>query len=288
MSIFDDLKNLLQSSSQNRIADESKKLARPKVRPITYQGDRNTQELGNGIIENGVPLNNASKAIGDQMMPLAKGNVLKRIDNVNVSPALGTALRDGLEKDNASGNKLSKNGGGLPSTPNDPLKGTPASTGGGKKFPTVPPPDGCFPVSSSCVWSPSTTPPAGYQSYGSVDTGSDKFGVVYLYCKGVVPPSDLGCDFLKVKKFRWEAVASALYSNAPPGFCTIPALVNTVVASGIIDETQKPVQAIIENSRFPPPGCAGKNHYKFVDALGNELGYIGSSSDGYTINYYEV
>ncbi len=87
------------------------------------------------------------------------------------------------------------------------------------------------------------------------------------------------------KGIIWTAIASTLYSGTPPTFCSTPALTNHPTISGKIYCNQKPITAVIDNLRTPAPGCAGKNHYKFLDSQGTELAFIGISSDGYTIEY---
>lgn len=90
----------------------------------------------------------------------------------------------------------------------------------------------------------------------------------------------------KICDVTWRAIAVGLYGGAPPNGCSIPSLVNWDTTGGSITESQKPVTPIPDNSARPsPPGCEGKNHYKFVDALGAELAYIGISSTGYSITY---
>ena len=59
----------------------------------------------------------------------------------------------------------------------------------------------------------------------------------------------------------------------------------TLVRIFNITASQKPISVIVDNLRPPTPGYIGFSHYKFVDALGTELDYIGASSAGYYVTY---
>ena len=110
---FDNLKKLLQDNQSERLAKEQKERS-DKPRHTVYKGNRTIQQLGDQPIENSVVLNNQSLAIGDVMLPLAKGNVLRRVDNTNGGALLGSAYRDALENDfDANGRRRSGAGDGL-------------------------------------------------------------------------------------------------------------------------------------------------------------------------------
>lgn len=198
MSAVDKIRAALQTQSALRI--EPQESDRPKY--TTYQGDGKIRQLGQEVLDNNQLLSNASVAIGDPVMPLAIGSAIRRVDSVNGGANLGTAYRRALENDAlASGTNrnlaIGRNG-GLPSNPNNP--NFPNSSTGNlpKKFP---PPNGCVPVSPSCFWSDQPTAPNGYQGYGDAVVNEDGLPL-YLYCKkGVTPPNDLGCDFLKPTKW---------------------------------------------------------------------------------------
>ena len=101
MSINDRLRDLLGTNQSDRLSKEKSqqdRTADPSLpRHTIYKGDRTIQQLGNQPIENGVILNNQSLAIGDVMLPLAKGNVLRIVDSTNGGALLGTAYRDAVE-----------------------------------------------------------------------------------------------------------------------------------------------------------------------------------------------
>lgn len=198
MDNIDLLKSLLSTNQSDRLKKE--KAAQDRIddprlpRHTVYKGDRKIQQLGQDVIENGVIINNQSLAIGDVMLPLAKGNVLRRVDNTNGGALLGTAYRDALENDfDANGNRreteLGRNGGQEPSDPNKPRK--PSDR--------VPPPFGCNPPPSQCFWSSSPDTPDGFQNYGDAVV-NENAQPVYLYCvPGTSVPANLGCDFLNQK-----------------------------------------------------------------------------------------
>ena len=195
MDNIDLLKSLLSTNQIDRLAKEKAAQDRiddPKLpRHTVYQGDRKIQQLGQDTIENGVIINNQSLAIGDVMLPLAKGNVLRRVDNTNGGALLGTAYRDALENDfDANGNRrsapLSRNGGNEPSDPNNPNKPR-------KPSDRVPPPFGCVPPPSQCFWSSNPDTPDGFQNHGDAVV-NENAQPVYLYCvPGTSVPANLGC-----------------------------------------------------------------------------------------------
>ena len=75
-------------------------------------------------------------------------------------------------------------------------------------------------------------------------------------------------------------------SGLPPNNCILDGVpAGTLVRTFTITAAQKPVSAIVDNLRPPTPGYTGFSHYKFVDALGTELDYIGASSAGYYVTY---
>jgi hypothetical protein len=198
MPINDRLKELLSVNQNKRLAEEKARENRrdnPKIlRHTTYQGDRKIQQLGDEIIENGVVLNNQAVEIGDVMLPLAQGNVLRRVDNTNGGELLGSAYRNAKEEDlDINGNQFS--GSGIPTIPTGGGGGI-GNGGSGGKLPTKSPaPSGCEQPPSTCVWSPDPSPPLGWQSYGSVTLES---GTLNLYClSGTAVPSDLNCEFLR-------------------------------------------------------------------------------------------
>ena len=201
MDNIDLLKSLLSSNQIDRLAKE--KAAQDRIddprlpRHTVYKGDRKIQQLGQDTIENGLIINNQSVAIGDVMLPLAKGNVLRRVDNTNGGALLGTAYRDALENDfDANGNRrsapLSRNGGNEPSDPNNPNKPR-------KPSDRVPPPFGCVPPPSQCFWSSNPIAPDGFQNHGDAVV-NENAQPTYLHCKaGASVPANLGCDFLNQK-----------------------------------------------------------------------------------------
>lgn len=214
MSINDRLNDLLSTNQANRQAEEKareEKLDSSKILHHTiYQGDRKIKQLGEDTIENGVVLNNQSNAIGDVMLPLAKGNVLRRVDSTNGGKSLlGSAYRKAKEDDlDINGNQF--NGSGVPKIPTGGGGGGGGNGngGGGGKVPTKSPaPSGCSQPPPQCVWSPDPAPPLGWQTYGSVTLES---GTLNLYClAGTSVPSDLGCDFLS----KWACSGGVCYQN---------------------------------------------------------------------------
>jgi hypothetical protein len=210
MPINDRLKELLSVNQNKRLAEEKAQENRrdnPKIlRHTTYQGDRKIQQLGDEIIENGVVLNNQAVEIGDVMLPLAQGNVLRRVDNTNGGELLGSAYRKAKEEDlDINGNQFS--GSGVPTIPTGGGGGI-GNGGGGGKLPTKSPaPSGCVQPPPTCVWSPDPSPPLGWQSYGSVTLES---GTLNLYClAGTAVSQDLGCDFLQ----KWACFGGVCSPN---------------------------------------------------------------------------
>jgi hypothetical protein len=316
MDINDRLNELLGANQAKRLAvDKAREERRdnPKIlRHTTYQGDRNIQQLGDEIIENGVVLNNQSVAIGDVMLPLAKGNVLRRVDNTNGGALLGSAYRKAVENDyDANGNRrnnaLSRNGGDEdpdPSNPNDPRNKP-------KLPPSFPPPFGCSPPPPQCLWTSDPNVPNGYQSHGSAVVNENGIEL-FLYCTaGTAVAPDLGCDFLNNKwtcssgvcspsptgnfnskaecesTLRWVAnvfTNGICRPSLPPDNCILDSpSAGSLVRTFNISNAQYPISVIIDNRI--PPGYTGFNHYKFVDNLGSELDYIAASSAGYYVEY---
>ena len=203
IDIINRLKDLLNGNQSDRLIKEKFQQNRivdtNLLRHTVYKGDRIIQQLGQEPIENGVILSNQSLEIDDVMLPLAKGNVLRRVDNTNGGALLGTAYRDALENDyDANGkrrsSKLSRNGGNEPSNPNNPNKPKP-------KPDRVPPPFGCTPPPPKCFWSRSPIAPRGFQSHGSAVVNENGIPV-YLHCaSGVNAPSNLNCSFLDLQKW---------------------------------------------------------------------------------------
>ena len=201
------LKAKIAANATRRIREAVDDLSRPKILHTQYLGDRTVQQLGQEPIENAVILNNAANAIGEALMPLAKGQPLQRFDSFNQDDGLGTARRSLLDSDanrNGSGFITLRTGEQEPA--NDPLKGTPR---GRDPLPKdYPPPYGCVPVgggSKNCIWIPNATPPSGYQSHGSAVINAEGLEL-WLHCKeGIVPPENLGCTFLP-PFVKWKCV----------------------------------------------------------------------------------
>jgi hypothetical protein len=217
MNAIDLLKAQIAKNESQRIAKDANELTRPKILHTQYLGDRTVRQLGQEPIENAVILNNASNTIGDALMPLAKGAPLQRFDSVNQDDGVGTAKRAILdaEANRAQSSDFAANGISTIKTrtgeqfpSNNPLDGTPR---GNDPLPqTYPPPFGCVPVGgggNNCIWTASPTPPTDYQSHGGAVINQDGLEL-YLHCKnGVVPPSDLGCDFIN----KWQCSGGICY-----------------------------------------------------------------------------
>ena len=208
---MNELRYLLSTNQSDRLAKEKAAQDRiddPKLpRHTVYQGDRKIQQLGQDVIENGVIFNNQSVAIGDVMLPLAKGNVLRRVDNTNGGALLGTAYRDALENDfDANGNRnstgLSRNGGNEnpdPFNPNNPNNGN-------QDYPQFAPPFGCTPPPTQCFWTTNPITPDGFQGYGSAVVNENGVSL-YLYCvAGTAVSPDLNCEFL-----RWKCIVGQCF-----------------------------------------------------------------------------
>ena len=210
------LKLLLSQNQRDRIAKESaaqNRISDPSLpRHTTYQGDRKIQQLGGEIIENGIVLNNQSLTIGDVVMPLAKGNVLRRVDNTNGGALLGTAYRDAIENDyDANGNRrnsvLSRNGGNEPSDSINPNPINPST------HPISPPPYGCTPPPPKCFWTTNPEPPVGFQNHGSAVVNENAVPL-YLHCTvGSAVPKNLNCSFLD--KWKCSGGVCSLDANGP-------------------------------------------------------------------------
>ena len=315
---MDELRSLLSTNQSDRLKREKAALDRiddPRLpRHTVYQGDRQIQQLGQDTIENGVIINNQSVAIGEVMLPLAKGNVLRRVDKTNGGALFGTAYRDALEGDydanrNRRSPELGRNGGEEPSNPSSPNN----PNNNGAIGNTFSPPFGCVPPPKECFWSSEPNPPQGFQSHGDAVVNENALPL-YLHCKlGASVPANLGCDFLDqppdpiptkwrclggvcslhisgtfdtqaeceaARSIRWQGFLTAAYTGLAPGFCATPANTNFLVTEGVITQAQSPVTAVVDNTTAPTPGCAGKNHYAFIDALGNRLAFVPSSADG--------
>lgn len=200
------LKAKISANALRRIRDAADEISRPKILHTQYLGDRAVQQLGQEPIENAVILNNAANAIGDALMPLAKGQPLQRFDSVNQDDGVGTARRALLDyAANRDGSSIIRLRTGEQEPANDPLKGTPR---GRNPLPKdYAPPYGCVPVgggSKNCIWIPNATSPDGYQSHGSAVINQDGLEL-WLHCKnGVVPPQNLGCDFLSLSRWKCQ------------------------------------------------------------------------------------
>jgi len=241
MSLSDDLKLKLEQQTAARISKESPV---NKLLHTIYLGDRTIQQLGQAPIANGIKLNNAAVEIGDPMLPLAKGDVLRRVDNINRNggKALGSAQRTALERDGLANNRSNGLGdNGDPAPPNNPNNGTPL--GNNPPPPASPPPFGCEPPSPQCRWLPQPTAPDGYGSHGSVVLDNDGLGL-YLYCElGTTPPPDLGCDFNR----KWKCVNGVCVQDA----------------SGVY-ASQAECQAALIPANFVGGQCAGVAYQVFI------------------------
>jgi hypothetical protein len=219
---MDSLRLLFSINQSDRLKKEKAALDRiddPKLpRHTVYQGDRSIQQLGQDTIENGVVLNNQSVAIGETVLPLAKGNVLRRVDKTNGGALLGTAYREALENDydanrNRRSSELGRNGGDEPSNPSSPNN----PNNNGAIGNTFPPPFGCVPPPKECFWSSDPNPPQGFQSHGDAVVNENALPL-YLHCKlGASVPANLGCDFLDTPKF---SCSGGVCSPDPNGIYT--------------------------------------------------------------------
>jgi len=211
------LKAKISANALRRIRDAADEISRPKILHTQYLGDRTVQQLGQEPNENAVILNNSANAIGDALMPLAKGQPLQRFDSVNQDDGVGTAKRALLDyAANRDGSSIIRLRTGEQEPANDPLKGT--SRGRDPLPKDYPPPFGCVPLfpAKQCIWIPSATPPSGYQSHGSAVINEDGLEL-WLHCKeGVVPPPDLGCTFLS----RWKCVDGVCTQDPSGSYAT--------------------------------------------------------------------
>lgn len=263
MDNIDLLKSLLSTNQCDRLAKEKAAQDRiddPKLpRHTVYQGDRKIQQLGQDTIENGVIINNQSLAIGDVMLPLAKGNVLRRVDNTNGGALLGTAYRDALENDfDANGNRrsapLSRNGGNEPSDPNNPNKPR-------KPSDRVPPPFGCVPPPSQCFWSSNPIAPDGFQNHGDAVV-NENAQPTYLHCKaGSAVPKHLNCSFLD----KWSCSG---------GVCSPDA--NGIYNSQAECEANRVSYFLIQG--FSSEGACAKYSFKSYVAKGSDTTLTGQNT----------
>lgn len=263
MDNIDLLKSLLSTNQIDRLAKEKAAQDRiddPKLpRHTVYQGDRKIQQLGQDTIENGVIINNQSLAIGDVMLPLAKGNVLRRVDNTNGGALLGTAYRDALENDfDANGNRrsapLSRNGGNEPSDPNNPNKPR-------KPSDRVPPPFGCVPPPSQCFWSSNPIAPDGFQNHGDAVV-NENAQPTYLHCKaGSAVPKHLNCSFLD----KWSCSG---------GVCSPDA--NGIYNSQAECEANRVSYFLIQG--FSSEGACAKYSFKSYVAKGSDTTLTGQNT----------
>ena len=147
--------------------------------------------------------------------------------------------------------------------------------------------------------------PTGTVARGIVDFESS--GSLVLCCGAATfPPNNLGCSgltkwscvsggtcvedalgiysseaaCLASRQVNWKGYLTTFYNGIAPGFCATPTSTNLLVAEGVINQSQSPVTAVVDNTTSPTPGCPGKNHYAFVDALGTRLAFIPGSADG--------
>lgn len=63
---------------------------------------------------------------------------------------------------------------------------------------------------------------------------------------------------------------------------------NTLVRIYDVTIQQYPIRAVVENLRNPRPGYTGYSHYKFLNALNQEIEFIVASSAGYYINHLRI
>ena len=267
---MNELRSLLSTNQSDRLKKEKAAQDRiddPKLpRHTVYQGDRKIQQLGQDAIENGVIINNQSVAIGDVMLPLAKGNVLRRVDHTNGGALLGTAYRDALENDyDANGNRgeteLGRNGGQEPSDSNNPNKPR-------KPSDRVPPPFGCVPPPSQCFWSSSPDTPDGFQAHGDAVV-NENAQPVYLYCvPGTSVPANLGCDFLNQK---WSCSAGVC-SLDPNGSYSSQAECQAALLPPLITGGQCNFAYVIVYKRV---GTDGTRYFGLRNATNNTLSSFG-------------
>ena len=259
------LKAQINANASRRIRDAADEISRSKILHTQYLGNRTVRQLGQEPVENAVILNNAANAIGDALMPLAKGSPLQRFDSTNQDDGVGTAKRSLLERDAiANGQSTFSRGNGEETPANDPLKGTPR---GRDPLPKdYPPPFGCVPLypAKQCIWIPQSTSPSGYQSHGSAVINQDGLEL-FLHCQaGVIPPENLGCDFLS-PPVKWKCI---------DGICTQD-------PSGIY-ATQAECNAARIPANFSGGQCVGTNYSVgftyYVYTPSGQLAAIGGGS----------
>jgi len=295
MSISDRIKKLLADNQIKRLSEEKERLDRrngPRIlRHTTYEGDRKIRQLGDEIIENGVILNNQSLAIGDVMLPLAKGNVLRRVDNTNGGALLGSAYRKSVENDfDPNGDRrssaLSRNGGNESSNP--PI-GSGGGGGGGAPS-SSPPPFGCTPPPPQCFWTTNPIAPDGFQNHG--DAVVNENGVpLYLHCiAGTAVSPDLNCEFLGkwscsggvcsrnpngIYNSQAECEAALIPPNFTGGQCVDT--LYTPILNGPIKyvDTGAVLTTLVNSNRVPRLGAL----------TGLEVSSLGSSNSLYFIGY---
>jgi hypothetical protein len=256
---LDDIKAQINKNAAQRLKKDADKAPQHTI----YLGDRTVQRLGEEPIKNAVILPNKALSIGEPLLPLASGDVLRRYDSVNRGAYLGSAYRKALEADGITGAKLSMNGDNA--MPDEPL--SPQLNGGGDNgsFPPIsPPPFGCAPPDKKCFWSTASIAPNGFQGYGDVVASTGER--LFLYCAiGTTPPSDLGCEFLRPNKWSCSG-----------GVCSLD-------ANGIYNS-----QAECEAALIPPPYLGGQcsTDYKLQIGVtyttGGILGYYTNSGSSPT------
>jgi hypothetical protein len=283
MPINDRLKELLSVNQNKRLAEEKARENRrdnPKIlRHTTYQGDRKIQQLGDDIIENAIVLNNQAVEIGGVMLPLAQGNVLRRVDNTNGGALLGSAYRDVLANNfDANGNldnlALSRNGVSKnpdPFSPNNPNNPNP-------DYPQFPPPFGCTPPPSRCFWTTNPVPPNGFQSHGSAVINENAVPL-YLHCvAGTAVPLSLNCEFLK----KWKC------NN---GICTLDD--NGTFGTQAECESNTYFIQVVSIAKFTVYGCVNKRFTSYFAATSSTTPNvvptaITDAQCGGTIRLFEV
>jgi hypothetical protein len=242
---LDDIKAQINKNTVQRLKKDADKAPQHTI----YLGDRTVQRLGEEPIENAVILPNKALSIGEPLLPLASGDVLRRYDSANRGAYLGSAYRKALEADGVTGAKLSMNGDNA--MPDEPLSPQQNGGGGNGSFPPIsPPPFGCAPPDKKCFWTTASTPPNGFQGYGDVVTSTGDR--LFLYCAiGTTPPSDLGCSFLTLRAFKIQQSVTAATSDFGSGTlgerCAIVGSFSSVTYQGF--------------SYFTPPSSYPDNVY---------------------------
>jgi hypothetical protein len=242
---LDDIKAQINKNTVQRLKKDADKAPQHTI----YLGDRTVQRLGEEPIENAVILPNKALSIGEPLLPLASGDVLRRYDSANRGAYLGSAYRKALEADGITGAKLSMNGdNAMPDQPLSPQQN--GGSGNGSFPPISPPPFGCAPPDKKCFWSTASTAPNGFQGYGDVVTSTGDR--LFLYCAiGTTPPPDFGCDFLS----KWSCFGGVC-SRSPNG----------------IYNSQAECEAALIPPNFTGGQCVGTsyiatvNYYRFLIA----------------------